>query len=104
MGKASRTKGVTGERDIMHRLGGKRVGVAWAKNPVDVETDFSLVQVKNCPKGSAAILACLDAMPDGPKARYVAVKAARGRWIICETIEQHIAHHVGKALARDGLT
>jgi len=91
----SRAKGLRGERDIRRRLGGKRVGVAYLKNPVDVETDFACYQVKNKSLGGTSIYDALKAMeavaPD--KAKYVVFKPRRGKWICCEFLEQHQDHH-----------
>lgn len=97
MGKYSRNKGVAGERNIAHRLGGKRVGVAFASTPVDVKTAFADYQVKNKAVGSGAILAALEAMErqsgDAGRNRYVVFKPRRGVWLIAETLEQHIDDH-----------
>jgi len=91
----SRRKGLRGEQDIRKRLGGKRVGVAYMQNPVDVETDFACYQVKNRPMGGAAILTALRGMEAVAPGRnlYLTFKAGRGVWLVVETLEQHQAHH-----------
>lgn len=97
MGKYSREKGRRGEQDIARKLHGKRVGVAFAGTPVDIETDFADYQVKNKAVGSGAILAALEAMDRQPavasRNRYVVFKPRRGVWLIAETLEQHMADH-----------
>uniref|UniRef100_A0A6M3KHK1 Uncharacterized protein n=1 Tax=viral metagenome TaxID=1070528 RepID=A0A6M3KHK1_9ZZZZ len=99
MAKFSRDKGVRGERLIARKLHGKRIGVAFASTPVDVVTDFADYQVKNYPLSSGAILDALKAMARQPgsdgRSRFVVWKPRRGTWLIVETMEQHIDHHVG---------
>ena len=96
MGKFSREKGRRGELNIAHKLGGKRVGVAFASTPVDVVTDFADYQVKAYAVGSGTILECLEAMsrqPDAVKPRFVVFKPKRGQWLVACTLEQHIELH-----------
>jgi len=91
----SRAKGVRGERDIKNRLGGRRVGIAYLKNPVDVQTDFACYQVRNRPIGATAIYDALKAMEKtAPQYhKYVLVKPKRGVWICCELLSQHQGDH-----------
>ena len=104
MAKYSREKGRRGEMDIARKLGGKRIGVAFASTPVDVTTAFADYQVKNKAAGSGAILEALEAMnrqTESPgRNRYVVFKPRRGVWLIAETLEQHIADHGGKSDAK----
>jgi hypothetical protein len=91
----SRAKGLRGEHDITKRLGGKRVGVAYLRNPVDVETDFAVYQVRNRPMGATAIYDALKAMENvAPHHnKYVLIKPKRGVWICCELLSQHQNDH-----------
>jgi hypothetical protein len=95
MGKYSRDKGKRGELDMAHKLGGKRVGVAYLKNPIDVQTQFACYQVKNKAVGSGAILEALDRLRRfAPESNlYVLFKPRRGEWLVAETLEQHQLHH-----------
>lgn len=88
----SRRKGLRGEQDITRRLGGRRVGVAYLNNPVDVETDFAVYQVRNRSLGGSAIWDALNAMVS-KKNRYVVFKPKRGIWLVVETLEQHQLDH-----------
>lgn len=101
-GKYSRNKGLRGEQEICKRLGLKRVGVAYAENPIDGENTFCQVQVKNKCLGGSAMLTCLEAMPKDRRNQYVIFKARAGSgqrkavWLVVETIEQHELDHIGK--------
>lgn len=95
----SRRKGLRGERDITKRLGGKRVGVAYLKNPVDVDLGWAVLQVRNRSLGGAAIYDAIKAMEIVTAKdinRFVVFKAKPGNWIVCETIEQFEADHGNK--------
>jgi len=98
----SRAKGKRGELDIAHKLGGKRVGVAYLRSPVDVQTDFAVYQVRNRPMGATAIYDALKAMENvaPEKAKYVVIKPVRGVWICCEFLTQHQEHHYDKEVDR----
>jgi len=91
----SREKGLRGEQDATRRLGGKRVGVSYLKNPVDVETEFAVYQIKNKTMGGGAILAAIKEMERVAPGRnmYLMFKAKRGEWLIVETLKQHQEHH-----------
>jgi hypothetical protein len=88
----SRRKGVTGEQHIAKSLGGKRVGIAFLNNPVDVETDFAKYQVRNRNQSGNKLLDLLKAMPDDEN-NFVAFKPSRGEWLVVETLRQHQEHH-----------
>lgn len=95
MGKYSRNKGIYGERDIAHKLGGKRVGVSYLQSPVDVDLGWAVVQVKNRSLGGTAIydaLKAMEAVTDEKINRYVVFKARRN-WVVCETLSQFQADH-----------
>jgi hypothetical protein len=95
----SRAKGVRGERDIKRRLGGKRVGVAYLSNPVDVDLGWAVAQVKNRSLGGTAIydaLQAMDAVTDKGINKYVIFKPKRGNWLVVETLEQFQGDHGGK--------
>ncbi len=98
MGKFSREKGRRGEQQVAKLVAGKRVGVAYAKTAVDVESSFAQYQVKNRPIGAGAILTCLKEMEVAgldKKNLYVVFKACDGVWLIAERLTQHQADHVG---------
>lgn len=96
MGKYSRDKGLRGERDLTHRLGGsaKRTGYAFMSAP-DVTTDFAVYSVKNKTIGGSTILdELLKLQRLAPqKHHYVAFKPKHGTWVIAELLEQHIGDH-----------
>ena len=105
MGKYSREKGKRGELDIVHRLGGKRVGVAYLKNPVDVDLGWAVLQVKNKTMGGSAMLTAIEEMVRVTEAsvdKYVMFKAKRGQWLVVETIEQFMENHVGSKVMEEG--
>ena len=92
----SRRKGKAGELDIVHKLGGKRVGVAYLKTPVDIDLGWAVVQVKNKSLGGSAINDCITAMEkvtEGKINKYVIFKPHRGRWLVVETLEQFKGDH-----------
>lgn len=95
-GKYSRDKGVRGERTIAKRLGGKRVGIAFLTNPVDVDLGWAVAQIKNRSLGGSAILAALnkmEAVTKKGKNRYVIFKPSHGKWLVAETLEQFEGDH-----------
>lgn len=88
----SQAKGVRGELDLVHRLGGsaRRVGLYHIATPVDVQTDLAVYQVRNKTIGGSEIaleLSRLQAVAPGLN-QYVAFKV-KGRWYIAESLEQH---------------
>lgn len=92
----SRAKGERGELDITHRLGqeAKRTGYAFVNAP-DVVTKFGAYSVKNKTIGGAIILdelRKLEALAPGLH-HFVAFKAKRGVWVICELLSQHTGDH-----------
>jgi len=92
----SRRKGVRGELDVAHKLGGsaKRVGYAYVNSPADVESDFAVYQVKNKTIGGsqiAQLLQCLEAVAN-TKNTYVVFKV-RGKWYLAESLRQHVGDH-----------
>lgn len=95
MGKYSRDKGKRGELDVVHKIGGKRVGISYLKNPVDVETKFACYQIKNKAVGSGAILEALEKMQRVVEKKniYVVFKPKRGIWLIAELLTQHVGDH-----------
>lgn len=101
----SRSKGLRGERDIVHKLGGKRVGVAYLKNPVDVDLGWAVAQVKNKSIGGTAIydaLKAMEAVTEESINKYLVFKPRRGNWIVCETIEQFEGDHGSKIETGEG--
>lgn len=93
MGKYGRAKGVRGERELTRRLCGKRVGVAYLKNPVDLEiwNGKGVVQVKNCSLGGTAICDAIELMErtvDENLCKFVIFKPRRGKWLVCQTLDQ----------------
>lgn len=93
----SRRKGKVGELDIAHKLGGKRVGIAYLKTPVDVKTDFACYQVRNKTIGGSEIaceLGRLKAVAPNHNA-YVTFKV-KGKWYVAEALSQHTDDHGDK--------
>ena len=92
----SQRKGIRGELDIVHRLGGsaRRVGFYHIATPVDVQTAQAVYQVRNKTLGGSEIaheLGRLRAVAPGLNA-YVAFKV-KGKWYIAEDLSQHTADH-----------
>jgi len=96
VGKYSRDKGVRGERNIVHKLGGsaKRTGYSFQPAP-DVTTDFAVYSVKNKTIGGSAILSELKKLQvlDSHRNHYVVFKPTRGVWVVAEFLTQHVADH-----------
>lgn len=92
----SQRKGIRGELDIVHRLGGsaRRVGHSYIATPVDVQTNFAVYQVRNKTIGGSEIaheLGRLKAV--APELNcYVAFKV-KEKWYIAESLEQHEIDH-----------
>ena len=91
-GRKSRDKGARGEREITKLLPGfKRTGYAGVSNP-DLTSDWAVFSVKNAAvpislKKALQEIIVLEAQK--PKLNhYVAVKVARGTYLIIERIEQ----------------
>ncbi len=98
MAKFSRDKGRRGEQEIASLLHGKRTGIAGVVTQIDVATKFADYQVKNCNLNGTQILEALEALikeSDSKKAQYVIFKPARGKWLVVETLTQHMEHHNG---------
>ena len=91
MSKFSRSKGVRGEQFIAKALNAKRVGIAFKKTAIDVEGDYFVGQVRNCPQSSKEILDALIALEKeaSPTLRkFVFVKPRRGTWLVIQRLEQ----------------
>ena len=94
MGKPSRDKGARGEREVLAILGKenfKRTGYAGVSSP-DVSSDWCVVSVKNKAvpislKKALQEIITLEAQEPN-KEHYVAVKVARGKYLIIQRIEQ----------------
>jgi len=94
----SRAKGLRGELDLVHKLGGaaRRVGHSYIATPVDVESDFAVYQVRNKTIGGSEIaleLGRLSAVSP-EKNQYVAFKV-KEKWYIAESLGQHTGDHYG---------
>lgn len=92
----SQRKGIRGELDIVHRLGGsaRRVGFYHIATPVDVQTAQAVYQVRNKTIGGSEIayeLGRLRAVAPQLN-QYVAFKV-QGQWYIAESLEQHEIDH-----------
>ena len=92
-GRYSRNKGKRGELDLVHRIpGAKRVGISFKKSIVDIEWPRGVAQVKNHSRiGGTTIAELLDELSRvSDKRVYVIFKGKRGRWIVCQTLDQFL--------------
>ena len=94
MGKFSREKGVRGERDVARRIpGAKREGVSFKQTIVDVSWNGrkDVAQVKNKTIGGATITDNLEKLEKAePKARHYVIFKCKGRWLVCQDLEQFL--------------
>jgi len=96
-GRKSRSKGKRGELEVAGLVHGKRTGYTGTDNP-DVTTDFARYSVKNEAVPISLVKALRELLKlqsqDGGRHHFVAVKVNH-RWLVIETMEQHIGDHVG---------
>lgn len=101
----SRAKGLRGEHAVVEKLGGsaRRTGHAFRNTP-DVTTDRSVYGIKNWAAGSAVLLNELGNLqklvPEG-KHHYAICKPRGGKWVVTETLEQHLFDHGEKVEVSD---
>lgn len=95
----SREKGVRGELDVTHKLGGsaKRTGHAFLSKP-DIMSSWAAFSVKNKAVSGNTIIAELQKLErQAPNHNhFVVFKPKRGSWLIVERLSQHVADHGDK--------
>lgn len=94
-GRKPRDKGARGERDIVHLIpGAVREGKSFIKTLVDVSWNErkDVAQVKNYSVGGSTITRILEELQSiAPESKsHVIYKGKRGKWIICQTLEQYL--------------